>query len=144
MKTLSARTLARCCALATPLLLVPTHGHAQAQSWEYKAYVRDPASGLYNKEKFNAATITVEETGGKATFRMVSPGRGDACVNHGELPAEVERNAETVTITVKPQLSGCEPFRYVIKNDGSGGVRMNLRNERWVKDGFDHGLTPKQ
>jgi hypothetical protein len=143
MNTPSAITLARCCAIALPLLLAATHGRAQTQSWEYKAYQRDRASGLYNKEKFNVATVSLEEKDGKAMFRMVTPGRGDPCISRGELPAEVERNAETTTITVRPELAGCEPFRYVIKNDGSGGVKMHLRNERWAPDGFDHGLTRK-
>lgn len=144
MNTPSALTLVRCCALTIPLLLAATSGRAQTQSWEYKAYQRDRASGLYNKEKFNVATVSLEEKDGKATFRMVTPGRGDPCISRGELPAEVERNAETLTITVKPELSGCEAFRYVIKNDGSGGVKMHMRNNQWVNDGFDHGLTRKQ
>jgi hypothetical protein len=131
-------------AIAITLLLVATQGHAQTQSWEYKAYQRDRTSGQYSKDKFLVATVSVEESGGKAVFRMVTPGRGDPCISRGELPAEVQRDADTTTITVTPELSGCEPFRYVIKNDGSGGVRMNFRNERWVSDGLDHGLTRKQ
>jgi hypothetical protein len=39
-------------------------------------------------------------------------------------------------------LSGCEQIRYVIRNDGSGGQRETKRGDKWVKDGFDHGLTP--
>src|SRR5688500_11783019 len=136
MKTLHALTL------AIPLLLAAMPSHAQTQSWEYKSYPRDRQSGLYLKDKFNLATITVEEKDGKATFRMITPGRGDPCFNRGELPAVVERGAETTTITVTPELSGCDPFRYVIKNDGSGGVRLKLRNDGgWVPDGLDHGLT---
>jgi hypothetical protein len=69
-------------------------------------------------------------------------GCGDPCASASELPAEVERSAETITITVTPPLTGCEPFRYVIKNDGSGGVRMNRRGDRWLPNGFDHDLTP--
>jgi len=130
-------------ALAIPLLLLATPTHAQTQSWDYKAYPRDKQSGQYLKDKFNIATVTVEEKDGKATFRMITPGRGDLCFSRSDLPAEVERNAETTTITVKPELAGCEHFRYVIKNDGSGGVRMVMRNERWVSDGLDHGLTRK-
>ena len=144
MNTSSMRTLARCCALALPLLLAATHGRAQTQSWEYKAYPRDKQSGLYLKEKVFVATITLEEKDGKAGFRMVTPGRGELCFSRGDLPAQVERSAETTVIVVKPELAGCEPFRYVIKNDGSGGVRMVWRNEHWVSDGLDHGLTPKQ
>lgn len=144
MKTRTVRTLTRCSALAIAWLLIAAHARAQTQSWEYKAYPRDPQSGQYRKDKFNVATITLEEKDGKASFRMITPGRGDPCFNRGELPATVERGAETTTIIVTPDLAGCEPFRYVIKNDGSGGTRYNFKGERWVPDGLDHGLTRKQ
>lgn len=115
---------------------------AQTQRWEYKSYLKDPVSGQYSKERFQSATVTVEEKGGKATFRMITSGRGDACIDRTELPAEVRRDEQTTTVTVLPPMVGCAPFRYVIRNDGSGGVRLHLRNEKWVSDGFDHGLTP--
>jgi hypothetical protein len=137
--------MSRGCAIAIAALVAAAASSAQtSQSWDYKSYPRDRQSGQYLKDKFNLSTITVEEKDGKASFRMVTPGRGDPCFSRGELPAEVERSAETTIIVVRPELSGCEPFRYVIKNDGSGGVRMNWRNERWVPDGLDHGLTPKR
>ena len=75
---------------------------------------------------------------------MVSLGRGDPCISLSDLPAEVQRDAETLTITVTPPLTGCEPFRCIVKKDGSGGVRQHRRGERWANDGFDHGLTPKK
>lgn len=115
---------------------------AQTQSWEYKSYQKDKLSGQYSKERFLAATVSITEKDGKASFRMVTPGRGDPCISKSDLPAEVVREAATMTITVTPELAGCEPFRYVIRNDGSGGVRMHLRGEQWKPDGFDHGLTP--
>jgi hypothetical protein len=130
--------------LATAAVLVlAAQAGAQTQSWDYKSYPRDRQSGQYLKDRFNLATVTLDEKDGKATFRMITPGRGDPCVSRGELPAEVERNAETTTITVRPELAGCDPFRYVIRNDGSGGVRMHWRHERWTPDGLDHGLTRK-
>lgn len=115
---------------------------AQTQSWNYKSYLRDKTSGQYNKEKFRTSTITLSESDGKAVFRMITATSGDPCISRGELPAEVARSAEITTITVTPPLAGCEPFRYEIKNDGSGGIRLNRRNDRWVPDGFDHDLTP--
>ena len=117
---------------------------AQKQSWDYKSYLKDPVSGQYSKDRFLTSTIQVEEKDGKATFRMIVAGKGDPCISQSNLPAEVQREAETMTITVTPPLAGCEPFRYIIKNDGSGGVRQNRRGERWSDDGFDHGLTPKK
>jgi hypothetical protein len=115
---------------------------AQTQSWDYKSYLKDPVTGQYAKEHFITSTITLVEKDGKATFRMIVAGKGDPCISAADLPAEVERGPERLIVTVTPTLAGCAPFRYVIRNDGSGGVRMNRRNERWVPDGFDHGLTP--
>lgn len=115
---------------------------AQTQVWDYKSYRKDPLSGQYDKARFLASTIRLDEKDGKATFRMITTGRGDPCISRSDLPAEVERTPDTLVITVKPEMSGCEPFRYRIRTDGSGGVRQHLRKEQWVDDGFDHGLTP--
>ena len=112
--------------------------HDRPQDWNYKSYIKDRSQ--------RHPTISLkDEKDGKATFRMItSANRPDKCIAAGDLPAEVERSAETLTITVLPPLTGCEPFRYVIKNDGSGGVRLSRRNDQWVPDGFDHDLTPKK
>ncbi len=120
----------------------PGLAQAQVQAWNYKSYMKDPVSGQYSKERFRTSTVKIEEKDGKATFRMITSGRGDLCISASDLPAEVQRSAETTTITVTPPLAGCEPFRYVIKNDGSGGVRLFRKGDGWVPDGFDHDLTP--
>ena len=117
---------------------------AEKQTWDYKSAMKDPVSGQYSKTDFRHSTVTVEEKDGKATFRMITAGRGDPCISQSELPAEVQRDEQLTTVTVLPPLAGCEPFRYLIRNDGSGGVRQVRRNERWVNDGFDHGLTPRK
>lgn len=124
--------------------LAGTTALAQKQTWDYKSAVKDPVSGQYSKTDFRHSTVTVEEKDGKATFRMITAGRGDPCISQSELPAEVQRDEQITTVTVLPPLTGCEPFRYLIRNDGSGGVRQIRRNERWVNDGFDHGLTPRK
>ncbi len=115
---------------------------AETQTWNYKSYLKDKLSGQYSKDHFRTSTIRLEEQDGKATFRMMAAGRGDPCISERDFPAEVERSAETTIIVVKPPLAGCEPFRYVIRNDGSGGVRYNFRDDRWKPDGMDHDLTP--
>lgn len=117
---------------------------AEKQTWDYKSAMKDPVSGQYSKTDFRHSTVTVEEKDGRATFRMITAGRGDPCISQSELPAEVQRDEQLTTVTVTPPLAGCEPFRYLIRNDGSGGVRQVRRNERWVNDGFDHGLTPRK
>ena len=128
--------------VAFGLALVLLPAAVLAQSWDYKSYKKDPTSGQYNRGNFTSSTITLQERDGKAWFRMTTAGRGDPCFNRGELPAEVMRTPETLVITVTPPLAGCQPFRYVIRNDGSGGVRQHQRDGAWVEDGFDHGLTP--
>lgn len=129
--------------LAALALLTATAGSgwAQTQSWNYKSYLRDRASGQYSKENFRSSTIMLTEKDGKAVFRMLTAGR-DICISASDMPADVERTPELTIIVVKPPVAGCEPFRYEIRNDGSGGVRMNRKGERWVSDGLDHDLTP--
>ena len=117
---------------------------AEKQTWDYKSAMKDPVSGQYSKTDFRHSTVTLEEKDGKASFRMITAGRGDPCISQSELPAEVQRDEQITTVTVLPPLTGCEPFRYLNRNDGSGGVRQIRRNERWINDGFDHGLTPRQ
>lgn len=127
---------------ALVLATVTDAAPAQTQSWNYKSYLKDRTTGQYSKERFLTSTVTLTENGGKAVFRMVTAGRGDPCISASDLPAEVERTERTTTIVVTPPLAGCEPFRYVIRNDGSGGVRYKRKGDGWVPDGFDHDLTP--
>ncbi len=127
---------------AAALAAAGAAAHADKLAWDYKSYLKDRTSGQYSKDRFVTSTITLEETDGKARFRMLTAGRGDPCISQSELPAEVERTPGLLTITVTPPLAGCEPFRYRIRTDGSGGVRQHLRHERWSDDGLDHGLTP--
>jgi len=114
---------------------------AQAQTWEYKSYKKS-RGGQFDKSQFNVGEITLEEKDGKAYFHMVAGGV-DACLR-GDVPALVTKTAETTTIELQQSLAGCEAIRYVIRNDGSGGDREVRRNDAWVKDGWDHGLTPKK
>lgn len=122
----------------------PADALAQVQTWNYKSYLRDPVTGQYSKERFRTSTVRLEEKDGRATFRMITAGRGDPCISSSDLPAEVERTAELLIMTVRPPLTGCEPFRYHIRLDGSGGIRLFLRGANWVPDGFDHDLTPQK
>jgi hypothetical protein len=112
---------------------------ATAQTWEYKGY-KKTRTGSYNKEEFTPGTISLEEKDGKAFFRMTA-GVVDSCLR-GEIPVTVTRTQKTTTIELEQVLAGCEQIRYVIRNDGSGGQRETKRGDKWVKDGFDHGLTP--
>lgn len=114
---------------------------AQTQSWEYK-YYKLGAGGQYEKDRFVVGTLSViDEKDGKATLRILAgQGKGNNCTR-GDLTAAVTKTDTTTTI--EPQLlTGCEEMRYVIRNDGSGGEREVKRGDKWVKDGYEHGLTP--
>lgn len=114
---------------------------AQAQSWEYKSY-KKTLTGQFNKDVFTPGSISVEEKDGASFFRMTA-GPVDACLR-GAIPANVVKTAETTTIEPQIALAGCELFRYVIRNDGSGGAREVKRGDQWVDTKWDHGLTPKK
>lgn len=85
-------------------------------------------------------TVTVYEKDGKSYLRMVA-GVMDAC-RSSDLPTVVTRTETTTIVEPQIELAGCEKFRYVIRNDGSGGHREAWRGDKWAKTSFDHGLTP--
>ena len=59
---------------------------------------------------------------------------------HAAWPLPASEPFETFDLIAFVPLATCS----VIRNDGSGGVRQNRRDDRWVADGFDHDLTPKK
>lgn len=136
--------LAASAAVSLVLLAMAATVHAQGvnQSWEYKSYKKAGPGGQYDKDNFIAGTISVEQKGDQAYFRMTA-GRVDVCYR-GALPAAVARTDELTTIEVTQPVPGCEEFRYTIRNDGSGGFKETKVGERWVKSRYDHGLTPSK
>ncbi len=130
------RHLLRPLALVAGLLLAATAG---AQSWEYRSYKKD-ATGQYDKQNYVSGTVTVYEKDGKSYLRIVA-GVMDAC-RRSDLPTVVTKTETTTIVEPQIELAGCEKFRYVIRNDGSGGHREVWRGDKWAKTSFDHGLTP--
>ena len=124
---------------AFTLALVLVAAGAMAQSWEYRSYKKNDA-GQYEKDKFVTGTISVEQKDGQWWFRH-SAGRSGRCYEP-LLPARVTKTDATTTIEVTQPVPGCDEFRYVIRNDGSGGYKETKAGERWVRSRFDHGLTP--
>lgn len=116
--------------------------HAAEQVWNYKSYKLSRSGGSFDRNNFVTGTITLDENGGNATL-TISAGRSDTCYQ-GALPVQVERTDTTTVIEVPPKIPGCEHYRYVIRNDGSGGIREVKRGERWVDNRYDHDLTPKK
>ncbi len=115
---------------------------AQAQQvWDYKSYKRDPQTKQYSKDRFVTGTISVEEKDGESFFRMIA-GNVDVCYR-GAIPVTVERGAGTIVITSKQPVTGCEDFRYRIREDGSGGTKeVKQPGGEWRNSTFDHGLRP--
>lgn len=115
---------------------------AGAQTWNYKSF-KKTSTGAWDKNDFVAGTISVEEKDGKPMFTL-SAGRTDICYR-GALPATVTKTDELTIVEVAQPMSGCEQaFRYLIRNDGSGGVKETKVGERWVASKFDFDLTPKK
>jgi hypothetical protein len=120
------------------LMAVLVTAGASAQSWTYDA-TRKGGRGRADGQAVQGV-VTLEESEGKATLRLVG-GPNDPCLK-GALPAVVTRTPETTTIEPRIEMSGCEAFRLVIRNDGSGGVREIRRGDGWVGAKSEHGLVP--
>lgn len=103
---------------------------ASAQTWNYNVNTEGGATLGY---------ITLQQEDAKPVLRMF--GRLNNCWGRQALKADVAKTAAHTTITVEPAMFGCEEIRFVIKNDGTGGVRQVRRGGEWVDDGVDRGLT---
>ena len=58
-----------------------------------------------------------------------------------DLKATVEQSESTIIITPIPRVMGCDEVRYIIKADGTGGIREVKNGDNWVPDGIDRKLT---
>lgn len=103
------------------------------QSWNYKLYTQTGVMTL--------GWITVEQKDGSSSFRMSGP-NNSVCVR-GTVKAMVEKNGITTVITPVPPVPDCA-VRYIVKNDGTGGIRETKVGDAWVPDGLDRDLTPKR
>lgn len=128
----AAALVAVLCAVATTA--------ASAQTWTYKSYKKNGMGGQYDKDRFVMGTVTLAESDGKATLQL-NAGNMDSC-REGKLAATVARSDTTTTIEPEARLAGCEKWRLVIRNDGSGGTREVMRADGWKPTGFDHDLKP--
>ena len=135
-KSAAERAAAEKAALAkSATAAAPSMQRSGTQSWEYLVY---PARGGTLR-----GHITLEEKAGKAILNIATWGYIDICYK-GDLDATVIRTEATTTITAGRDLRGCEPFRFVIRNDGSGGETQVRRGSNWVSDRINHGFTPRK
>lgn len=131
--------------LASALLLVSVAHAGETQSWNYLLSGTNPTSGT-QRPTSGANKLELFQDNGVYTFR-IRGGTAPLCYST-EVPAAVEQDDKTITITPTPRMGNCERIRLVIKKDGSGGVQQSLQgkkgNQVWVTDeDRDYGLTPR-
>lgn len=133
---------------ASMLILLAGAGAAHAGetlAWNYLLTGANPTSGT-QRPTSGANKLELFQENGTYTFRI----RGSTaplCYST-EVPAAVEQDGKTLTITPTPRFGNCERIRLVINKDGSGGVQQSLQgkkgNQGWVTDeDRDYGLTPR-
>jgi hypothetical protein len=54
---------------------------------------------------------------------------------------QVARTVDTITFEQAEALSGCERLRFVLRADGSGGIKEVRKGDEWVSSKSDPGLT---
>lgn len=113
----------------TASLLLPLL--ASGQTWDYKAVKKGR-----NGETEIAGSLTLDEKGQS----MLIQGPGGPCYARS-VPVVVTRDADTITIEQTEALAGCERMRFVIRADGSGGLKEVHKGDEWVRSKSDPGLT---
>ena len=113
------------------LAMLLASGSSFAQKWEFVTYSGNRPAGT--------GYVTLEESGGEATFRMVAPSL-DQCWAQ-PLKAEVTRTDTLVIIVPKFVFQGCVEQRFQIRLDGKGGITEFKQNGNWVASNRDRKLT---
>ena len=117
--------------LLLPLILSLASNLAAAQKWEFVTYSGNQPAGT--------GYVTLVESGGEATFRMVAPSL-DQCWAQ-PLKAEVTRTDTLLIIVPKFVFQGCVEQRFQIRLDGKGGITEFKRNGSWVASSRERKLT---
>jgi hypothetical protein len=130
-----------CTRMVVPVVMVlacSSCGTTGTQSWNYQTY--DSVRIGWTEIGY----IVLEQRGAEYNFGMVAPGLGP-CYS-ATVRASVERTDATTTITPEPRRADCGQYRFVIKNDGSGGFRQNWDGTTWRNErvGVERLLTPRQ
>ena len=87
--------------------------------------------------------VLTDKGGGEYSFKMIAPNL-DQCWS-SILKATAEKTDTITIIETVPPYQGCNPVRFVVKNDGSGGERqIKTQSGAWRTDGRDRGLALKQ
>lgn len=122
---LAAGTLMAGCATDTRVSAYGYHHYGQLGQW------------------VGGGRLELTEQAGQASVRIVTDqARVTPCLNQS-LKAHVWRDEATTTIITEPANGVCEPYMYVIRNDGSGGSRYTQVAGAWAKETVNPDLTPR-
>lgn len=118
---------------------------AETRVWNYTVNGTSPTSGT-QRPTSGVNKLELFEDKGVYTFR-IRGGTAPLCYST-EVPANVEQDATTLTITPTPRFDNCERIRLLVKKDGTGGVQQFLQgrksNQVWVTDeDREYGLTAR-
>ena len=135
----------KCALLSVSVLFASVAVAAPVGEWNYKLVPNGVAANNYANlnPAFRRAKVQLFQDGNAHTMRMQGTGV-DECFTR-ESPTLVEKTADTTTMTPQFAMRSCPRVRFVVKNDGSGGmvmVNVGKRNaEQWADDENDYGLT---
>lgn len=117
----------------------------ETQVWNYVLNGANPTSGT---QRPTSGVNKAELFDDKGTYTFRIRGNTAPLCYSTEVPANVEQDANTLTITPTPRFENCERIRLLIKKDGTGGVQQFLQgrktNQAWVTDeDREYGLTAR-
>jgi len=119
-------------AAAKPAYVPPRTG---TRSWDYQVF--------NNGQPTIRGYVTLDQKNGKAVLLFAAGVNFDVCQS-GNLDATVVETEATTTITALRDMRGCQQFRLLIRNNGTGGRRETWNGTKWVGERFDRGLTPRK
>lgn len=114
------------------------------QSWLYQEFAR--GSGYISVAGQSVlGQVVLKKRGGKLVLTVEMPYGGqfsgyNPCLRQ-ELETTITETETTTTIVAIPVVRGCAEYRFVIRNDGTGGQRFVKNGSDWVWDGLDRVLT---
>lgn len=94
-------------------------------------------------EKVGAGRLELTETAGQASVRITTDQVKVSPCLQARLNAHVWRDETTTTIITEPASGVCEPYMYVIRNDGGGGKQYTQVLGAWAQETLNQDLTPR-
>jgi hypothetical protein len=121
--------------LCASIMIAATFSSATTTEWNYMSY--NVNSGAIADPGY----LSLEESDKGATLKIFVPTLVK-CFSQ-TLDAVVQRTDKSITITTTAAIHGCDQNRFILKVDGTGGIRQTKVNDKWVTDKRDRLLTIK-